>query len=416
MRISTAQIFNRSAENITSTSNSLYEIQQQMSTGKRVLTPSDDPLASAQIMKLTKEVDKTEQYQDNIDIARNRVSLEEITLDAINDSINKIKELTIQANSGVLSDTDRGMIANELQGIEKSLFAQMNTKDTQGEYLFSGHKGFDPAYRYDGASDSYVYGGDEGQRYVQIGPEHNVASTDSGFEIFEKVPGVLSIAASADPSFSDQLIVNYAEFQSFTDSRGPATVTFDPAGATYSVTDRNGDPVLSGNPASALTNVPYVQDDVIEFEGVRLTIDTPPTPVLPAVTVSTDIVAEEQRDNILNLTHKLVASLKSLSTEDGSDGGAQLEGLIARTLTSLEGVQNKNIEARGTIGGRINAMDQQEQVNEDYLLFTKSARSAFQDLDYNKAISDFTLQETALNAAYGSFSKISSLSLFNYLN
>ena len=136
MRISTAQVFNRSTQSITDTSSSLFKIQQQLSTGKKVLQPSDDPLASAQILKLTKEVEKTDQYQDNIDISRRRVSLEETTLDAVNTATLRIKELAIQAKSGAVSDSDRKLIANEMQEIEKELLGLLNTKDVQGEYLF----------------------------------------------------------------------------------------------------------------------------------------------------------------------------------------------------------------------------------------------------------------------------------------
>lgn len=416
MRISTAQVFSRSAENINSANSSLIKTQQQLSTGKRILQPSDDPVATAQIVKLNKEIDTTNKYQDNISISRRRISLEEITLEQINNSMDRVRELAIQANSAALSDTDRSMIGTTLQGIEEELVALMNTKDTEGEYLFSGYKGFTEAYSYDGATDSYVYNGDEGQRFIQVGSAHAIASTDSGFEIFENVPGVLSLteADSGDNSFSDRLIENYADFQQFTDTKGPAVVTFDAAG-TYSVTDRNGDPVFSGNPATALTAIPYEQGDAVEFEGLRLTIDSPATPVPPATTVSVTLDTEEKAENILNLTHRLVASLKTISTENDPDGSAKLEGAIARALISLEGVQNKNTETRGIIGGRINSMDQQEQVNEDYLLYTKEGLSALQDLDYNEAISRFTLQQTALSAAYSSFSKVSELSLFNYI-
>lgn len=410
MRISTAQIFAKNTQNLNDTSNNLFKLQQQLSTGKKILQPSDDPLASAQILKLTKEVEKTEQYQSNIEVSERRLSLEEVTLDQLNNSFNRIKELSIQANSGAVSDTDRRMIAVELEGIENEMFALMNTKDSQGEYLFSGFKGFDASYSYDGATDRYIYNGDEGRRSIQIGPDHQLPSTDSGFEIFEKVPSVLTLDALAGAEFSDATIVNYEEFQQFTDNLGPASIAFDTVAGTYSVTDRNNQPVFSGNPAAALTGVPYTpaSGDVIEFAGVQLKIDTP-------VTGSVDINTHRERDNILNVTHQLVADLRSISTEGDPDGNAKLQGAIARALTSLEGIQDKNIETRGTIGSRLNTLEHQQEVNEDILLYTKEARSSFQDLDYNEAISDFTLQQTTLNAAYASFSQIQSLSLFNFI-
>jgi len=84
-------------------------------------------------------------------------------------------------------------------------------------------------------------------------------------------------------------------------------------------------------------------------------------------------------------------------------------------LTNLSGIEELNIAARTSIGGRINTLEQQLLVNEDYILFTEEARSSFEDMDYNEAISIFTLQETALEASYASFAAIKDLSLFNYL-
>ncbi len=411
MRISTAQIFNRSADNITSTSNSLYEIQQQLSTGKRILQPSDDPLASAQILKLTKEVEKTEQYQDNIDISRRRLSLEETTLDAVNDATVRVKELAIRANSGAVSDTDRALIATELNELEKQLFGLLNTKDVQGEYLFSGYKGFDAAYSYDGATDKYIFNGDEGRRSIQIGPDSKMASTDSGFEVFENIKPVLALTPSAGTEFSERIVTDFETFQNFTENRGPAIITFDTVAGTYSVTDSAtpSQPVFSGNPATALTNVSYQQGDLIEFEGVSLVIDNPAN---GPVTLDT----ETQRTNILNMVHGLAASLTSIDTDGDPQGNDKLDQAVSLALLQMESIQEKNIETRGSIGGRINTMDAQQDVNTEFLLHTKDARSSFQDLDYNEAISQFTLQETALNAAYGSFAKIQSLSLFNYIN
>lgn len=414
MRISTAQVFNRSTQSITDTSSSLFKIQQQLSTGKKVLQPSDDPLASAQILKLTKEVEKTDQYQDNIDISRRRISLEETTLDAVNTATLRIKELAIRAKSGAVSDSDRKLIANEMQGIEKELLGLLNTKDVQGEYLFSGFKGFDAAYSYDAVNDSYTYNGDEGRRYIQVGPDSKVAATDSGFEIFEKVTGVLSLTSTAGTDFSERIITDHTVFQKFTDQLGPATISFNTTAGTYSVTDRNGDPVFSGNPATALTDVAYQQGDAIEFEGVRLVIDSPAAAVPPA---TTDVVlgTEEQRENVLNMVHNLVASISQIDTVDDAEGSNKLDEAIDRALLQMEAIQTKNIETRGSLGGRINTMDHQQEVNENYLLLTKEARSSFQDLDYNEAISQFTLQQTALNAAYSSFSQIQNLSLFNFI-
>ncbi len=409
MRISTAQIFSRSTDNINTANSSLYKTQEQLSTGQRILQPSDDPVGTAQLIKLDKEVAKAEQYQDNIDVSRRRLSLEETTLDAVNLATVRIKELAIQANSGAVSDNDRQLIVSELDEIENQLFGLLNTQDVQGEYLFSGHAGFDAAYSYDGATDSYVYNGDQGTRSIQVGANTNITSTDSGFNVFENVASQLTLAPASGTEFSERVITNFGTFEEFTDSRGPAIISFDTAAGTYSVEDSQGDPVFSGNPAIELTDISYQQGDVIEFEGVSLEIDNP---VDGSVTLETDT----ERTNVLNMVHQLGAALSDTNTVNDPLGSEKLNEAVSRALLQIDTIENKNIEVRGSIGGRINTLEAQESVNSEYIIYTNEAQSAIRDLDYAEAISQFTLQETALNAAYGSFAKIQGLSLFNYIN
>lgn len=305
MRISTSQVFLNNIDALGRSNSDLFKTQQQIATGKKILQPSDDPLASAQILKLDKELARTDQFQSNIDVSSRRLSLEEITLDQLFNDAVRIKELTIQAGNGALSRTDRAAIATEVDGILDQMFGLMNTKDVQGEYLFSGFKGETQAYVYDEALQQYVFQGDSGQRHIQIGPDNRIASTDSGTQLFEP-------------------------------------------------------------------------------------------------------------ENPLNVALALSKGLKTIDT--GTDAGKQaLDELLATTLDRLETVQDVNLRARGSLGARMNALEQQQLVNEDYQLFTRQALSSLEDLEYNEAISRFSLQQTVLQAAYSSFSQIQGLSLFNYI-
>jgi flagellar hook-associated protein 3 FlgL len=127
MRISTQQVFLNNVDNLSRTNSELIKTQQQMATGKRVLQPSDDPLAASQIIKLEQELARTEQFQTSIDTANRRLSLEEVTLDQLfNDSI-RLKELTIQAGGGALGPQDRASLATEIDGIINQMQGLMNT-------------------------------------------------------------------------------------------------------------------------------------------------------------------------------------------------------------------------------------------------------------------------------------------------
>ena len=414
MRISTNQIFTGNVNNLSRANAELFKTQQQISTGKKILQPSDDPLASAQIIKLKQELARTEQFQSNIEVTDRRLGLQEIALGQIFNDTVRLKELTIQAGSPALTDNDRQALVAEVREIVNQLQGQMNSRDTQGEYLFSGFKGNTQAYRYDQATERYIFQGDSGQRSIQVGPNNIITATDSAVQVFESVQPVnVPVLDNADGLVSNLYVKNFAEFEQSTE--GVAfNISLNDAGLLTITSTPAGQPVFSDDqPPIDLTNVGINVEagDTVKFAGVRFDVQS-----LPAAgnTFSADLSSRPERSNILNTALKLEQGLSQIST--GTEAGkAALGELLARTLKEIEATSELNLRARGSIGARMNALESQQRVNEDFELFTRTALSSFEDLDYNEAISRFTLQQTVLEAAYSSFNRISNLSLFNFI-
>lgn len=415
MRIATSQVFLNNINNLSEANSKLFKTQQQIATGKKVLQPSDDPLAAAQIIKLKKEVARNDQFQGNIEVSNRRLALEEITLDQLFNEGIRLKELTIQAGDGILTQSNQAALAAEVDEILQQMLGLVNTKDVQGEYLFSGFKGETRTYEYDEAAQRYTYQGDSGQRYIQIGPDTKVASTDAGTKLFEQVAGVVMPSMASNTAVSDVFVKDFkALAEADVAGVSPYSMTLTDAGE-FSVQDASGNPVqvyTGDDPSAGVNSLTVTSGDRVRFGGVEVVIGNP-----PAVGNPPDVVAlntETQRDNVLNVALELRNGLNNVdyTTEDGR---AALDQLLGKTLTALEGVQDVNIRTRGSIGARMNALEQQELVNEDYQLFTKGALSSFEDLEYNEALSRFALEQATLEAAYSSFSQISGLSLFNYI-
>lgn len=411
MRISTQQVFLSNIDNLNKSSADLFKSQQQLATGKRVLQPSDDPLASAQIQKFKKEIARTEQFSGNIEVAERRLELEEITIEQINNQSIRLRELTIQGKNGTLSDTDRQVIASEVDEIIKSLDSLMNTKDVQGEFLFAGNKGFTQPYTL-GPSGRYEFNGDDGQRFLQVGPENKVASTDSGFEIFEKVPpvpGYLIENVTQTTNTIGEVDIqggNAETFGEYMAANGPLSITVN--AGNLEITDKNGDFVTPDDPAVVMDGTYALGGtSTVRIAGVDIEIN--------AANPGTAELDVFDQHNILNTALDLKEALNTadFSTSKGKD---EFLERMDHILENLAGIEEKNIASRASIGGRLNALEQQDLVNEDYKLFTEEALSSFEDLDYNEAISRFALQETALQASYASFAKVQDLSLFNYIN
>src|SRR3569833_2767996 len=181
MRISTAQIYQRGVDAMLEQQNQLSQCQTQRGTGKRVVVPSDDPLASVQILDLQKVIDVSKRFQDYIGSARSTLNMEETSVKYAIVLLQRVRELTIQANNGVLDDQQRRGIAAEVNEHLASMLNIANTQDSNGDYLFAGFSA--GATPFTQTNAGFNYAGDQGQRLLQIGPTRQLAVSDSGTEV-----------------------------------------------------------------------------------------------------------------------------------------------------------------------------------------------------------------------------------------
>lgn len=189
MRVSTNLMQQQSINAIIEQQTRTSRTQLQLATGRRILSPSEDPAATASVLDLTKVIDTTKQYQRNADAAESRLQVEEGTLGSMVDLLQRARELMVQAANGTQDAQSRRATATEVRELLDTMVGLANTKDANGEYLFSGFKTDTRPISDDGAG-TYTYNGDQGQRTLQIGPTRHVAVGDAGSGIFMNVPGM----------------------------------------------------------------------------------------------------------------------------------------------------------------------------------------------------------------------------------
>ena len=187
MRIGTLQLFRQGVSSILEQQSKLFDIQQQLSTGKRIVKPSDDPSGAAQVMGLSESMRTTGQYQDNIRGLRSRLELEDSVLASSVNALQRARELAVQGLNDTNALEDRAAIAQEVRQIMDEVLRLSNQKDTNGDYLFAGTRGQTIPFSHDG-SGTFAYAGDQGQRSIQVGPTRRIVDGDSGLDVFMKVP------------------------------------------------------------------------------------------------------------------------------------------------------------------------------------------------------------------------------------
>jgi flagellar hook-associated protein 3 FlgL len=270
MRISTSWANQSSVNAMLDQQSRLQQTQMQISTGKKILTPSDDPVAAAHIIDLNQTLKQTEQYQSNINYARDRLTMEEGQLQGATDILQRVHELGVQGLSGTNTPASRNAAAVEMESLSKQLVSLANTKNANGEYMFSGFKSTTQPFSKDASNPgAYVYSGDANTRPIQIDAVSQVADGDPGSSVFGiptgaspatvPLPGSIANVFEAIEKFATDLKSNTATKSSLddiTNSLNRVSSARASVGARLNVLDRqetiNSDTIL--NTKTVLSN------------------------------------------------------------------------------------------------------------------------------------------------------------------
>jgi len=179
------------------------QIQQQISLGKRILTPSDDPAASVRLLDLNESLSRLNQFQENLDVAQNRLSLSEGTLQAVTESLQRTRELAVQGFNATNSATDKAAIAEEIFQRLDEIVALANTKDASGDYIYAGFKSQTQAVTGNSDTGTFAFQGDQGQRLIRIGENREISDSNSGAEVFFNISDGAGGVESAFKSIYD---------------------------------------------------------------------------------------------------------------------------------------------------------------------------------------------------------------------
>ena len=206
MRISTSGFFQTALNQMLGKQSALSHTQQQLASGKKLLTPADNPPGAAQALRIDNKINVYEQYQENIMHAESRLFEEESVTGTVINHLQRVRELTVQGLNGSLGLPERNSIAFEVEGLLNEIVALANSTDASGEFLFAGYQGGDAPFSHDGLGN-FSYTGDDGERSLRINDSSYVQTNDSGNAVFNNVVfsggGVRSVFATVYDVMSD---------------------------------------------------------------------------------------------------------------------------------------------------------------------------------------------------------------------
>ncbi len=408
MRVSTMQMFRMGSQSIVELNSQNQRTQEQISTGKKLIRPSDDPVAATRVLQVNSDINASKQYQDNIGAARNRLGIADGVLDGITDVLQRVRDLTLSANNGSTTYQDRLYYAREIETRVEELASLLNTKDTSNNYLFSGYNTTQLPF-VTAADGGYIYQGDQSEREVNIAAGTDISISVDGYSLFASIetglPNVSIKTGDGRADASDKLRVDIVDEEKYAELEGDnlqlrfnSPLELDPAEENLSVINaRTGEVIAS--------NVPVTDGSSFEVAGmtmfVRRTLDAG----------ESIMVETTQQDNLLNIVSSIFQSLRL--EEDNSSEAFQLgiERAIAQVDAGIESV----LDARTSIGTRLGVLDTAESIHQQSELANKKILSELQDLDYAEAVSQLSFETFVLEAAQSSFAQISRLSLFDLI-
>jgi flagellar hook-associated protein 3 FlgL len=183
MRVSTQQIFDLGTTRLVDLQSRLQKTQEQIATGRRILSPSDDPVAATRVLDVTQSQTINKQYGVNRQYATNVLSQAEVTLGSVTELLKDVSDSIITAGNGTLSDAERGYIATELSGRLQELLGLANTRDSSGNYLFSGFQSNTQPFVQ--TATGATYQGDLGQQKIQVDATRQMAVNSPGSIVFQ---------------------------------------------------------------------------------------------------------------------------------------------------------------------------------------------------------------------------------------
>lgn len=313
MRISTQMMYQQNMRGITDSQSKWLSYGEQMSTGKRVNRPSDDPIAASQAVVLSQAQSQNSQYTLARTFATQKVSLEENILGQVTTALQSAQEKIVYAGNGTLSDSDRNSLATDLQGIRDQLMNLANSTDGNGRYIFAGYK--TDAVAFDQATGKYS-GGDT-PISQQVDSARTMQISHTGTEVFE------SFASNASP---------------------------EPDGST-------------------------------------------------------------PEKNLFKIFDNAIAALK-VPVEGDQTKADQFKADIDKANRGLRNSLDNVLTVRADLGTKLKELESLDTLGSDRALGQSTQMSNLVEVDWNSAISSYTMQQAALQASYKAFSDMQGMSLF----
>ena len=397
MRVSTANRYDAAVQSLQLRQADMTTSQTQMTSGKRINRPSDDPVGAASAERAYIAQQRIASNQRSVDASRNAMTLAESALGQADDMLQGVRETLVAAGNGSLGASGRATLAAQLGQFRAELLALANQADSTGAYLFGGQGA--TAIPFLDTPAGVQVAGTGGQN--QLSASEQMPTTVDGQAIWLAAPSGNGVFVSAAVvgnqgkawidagTVTDPAAVTLSTYQISFSGSGP--------GATYSVTQ---------------DGVATAQSDEVYGAGTAITVDGMTVHIsgAPADGDSFTLLPSAHDLSVFAALDRAIATLKNPSANAG-----QVAQSVNNGLRDVDAVMAHLQAARAEAGSTLIRLDALDGRNQDRQLQAKAVQSDAEDVDMVQAISEFKNQQVGYQAALQSYASVQRMSLFDYL-
>jgi len=413
-RLATANTYDNALRNITQRQSALSGLQENLTSGKRVVRASDDPSSAAQAERALTRMSRIVTDQRALASQSNSIAMAESTLGDVTNALQSFRELVVSAGNGTFVQKDRQTVALQLQGLRDQIFGLSNTTDTNGQPLFSAlGSALAPFVGPTAQPQDYTFEGLPGQAASGTVSIPFALDGDSAFMLQPARDGVYNVSMGSASSTlrssgitvtnaalvteSSYKISNIAIVQGtgIPVALGINTTTYD-----IEETKANGTVLppssVTGPQYSALsTTIP------ITLPGLALNITGTPG--------AGDSIVVQRSPSLISVLDDAIRDI------GGATNNAAASQAVGQALNNIDIGANRISAVRGQAGELLNRADRISTNQDKRSIQLEADRSRAEDLDMVKGIADFQNQQTGYQAALQSYAQMQKLSLFNYI-
>ena len=402
-RLGTANMYDRTINNINRQQNELASQMEHTSAGMRVIRPSDDPVAAAQAERARNRLERIASDQRGLDAQKATIEYAESTLGEINDALQEFRSLLVQAGNGAYNQVQRDTLVEQLTSLREQIAKYANRVDSNGLPLF---RGLDTKTGLPFPND------EEGIQSGQPNSgEFHIANSLNGVLAFfsgKTGNGVLEIDPYSHAAGTPNQGKAHADIGVIKDPAVAAAVT-----TPIEITFQDNAGVLEYTIDGGATWSPYKEGAAISVAGMDVVIKGQPVAgdgftIKPSTTIST-----------FEALDRAIAAVRDNANPDGSTAYGTLSHGITKSLSELDMALNRVSTVRGLAGDLLNQAERMGNTllaREEQVEAQRVAAEQYDSEGMVRAISQMQTQQTAVSAALQSYASIQKLSLLNYIS